>query len=400
MADEIPTLVGIDHAFSFPENYFERHGRKRDWPAFLDDFQRHWPTDQANASVSDCQAGACGDARKRSGDPRWLRLTEMASRSVGGQPKPVFRFGIPGNVATSTHAGLPWLRWLRRELRGRVHFWPFDGWTPRPGRSVIAEVYPALWNKGIRLASFTQDQHDARCVALTLRRADTDGTLSGLFSPNLSDDAQALGRYEGWILGVPGDGSVAPQPRQRAADDGQSLRLAEKVAARALKDAPIRRERELDSQLVELAGRYWLTSELLRASVEVAIPERDRGIDLIAYFDLGDTKFVARPIQMIAASRAAFSLYPKYEKFPDLLLVYIWNLGETSGIRSFALTYGEALGVATRMDWTKTDSWRHGGSTGKRGYFMSNPSQRLQHELAAFEMHRDRWPATIAGRRE
>ena len=40
-----PMLVGIDHGFSFPRQYFEFHGLKPDWPAFLDDFQRHWPTD-------------------------------------------------------------------------------------------------------------------------------------------------------------------------------------------------------------------------------------------------------------------------------------------------------------------------------------------------------------------
>src|SRR5215472_7561180 len=39
-----PVLVGIDHAFSFPLRYFETHHLSLDWPAFLDDFQRHWPT--------------------------------------------------------------------------------------------------------------------------------------------------------------------------------------------------------------------------------------------------------------------------------------------------------------------------------------------------------------------
>jgi len=38
-----PTLVGIDHGFSFPLPYFKRHGLPLDWPLFLDDFQRHWP---------------------------------------------------------------------------------------------------------------------------------------------------------------------------------------------------------------------------------------------------------------------------------------------------------------------------------------------------------------------
>ena len=36
-----PTLIGIDHAFSFPLRYFEAHGLKLEWALFLDDFQRH-----------------------------------------------------------------------------------------------------------------------------------------------------------------------------------------------------------------------------------------------------------------------------------------------------------------------------------------------------------------------
>src|SRR5437016_13421170 len=46
LAEETPTLVGIDHGFSFPLRYFEAHGLEPDWPCFLEDFQRHWPTDE------------------------------------------------------------------------------------------------------------------------------------------------------------------------------------------------------------------------------------------------------------------------------------------------------------------------------------------------------------------
>jgi hypothetical protein len=39
-----PVLAGIDHGFSFPLAYFEKHQLAHDWPKFLDDFQQHWPT--------------------------------------------------------------------------------------------------------------------------------------------------------------------------------------------------------------------------------------------------------------------------------------------------------------------------------------------------------------------
>ena len=43
LSEDVPTIVGIDHGFSFPLRYFEVHHLVPDWPAFLDDFHRHWP---------------------------------------------------------------------------------------------------------------------------------------------------------------------------------------------------------------------------------------------------------------------------------------------------------------------------------------------------------------------
>jgi len=45
LAEDLPTLLGIDHGFSFPLRYFEVHRLVSDWPAFLEDFQPHWPMD-------------------------------------------------------------------------------------------------------------------------------------------------------------------------------------------------------------------------------------------------------------------------------------------------------------------------------------------------------------------
>ena len=42
----------------------------------------------------------------------------------------------------------------------------------------------------------------------------------------------------------------------------------------------------MDSQVVEVLGRNRLVSDLLQAGLEVALPVRDRGVDLIAYADL------------------------------------------------------------------------------------------------------------------
>jgi hypothetical protein len=192
-----PTLVGIDHAFSFPQRYFERHQLPSDWPAFLDDFQRHWPTDQDHLSVDSIRDGSQGAGAERAGNSRWRRMCEERCRA-----KSVFHFDVQGSVAKSTHSGLPWLRFLRRELGDRVHFWPFDGWAPPPHRTVIAEVYPSLWNKSFPTENRSPDQHDAYSVARWMQERDSEGTLAGFFQPQSDKSDRLIASREGWILGL------------------------------------------------------------------------------------------------------------------------------------------------------------------------------------------------------
>ena len=65
LSEEAPTLVGIDHGFSFPLRYFEVHGLLPDWPTFLADFQRHWPTDEDHTYVDFVRNGAAGNGAAR-----------------------------------------------------------------------------------------------------------------------------------------------------------------------------------------------------------------------------------------------------------------------------------------------------------------------------------------------
>jgi hypothetical protein len=194
----MPTLVGIDHGFSFPIEYFKQHDLPHDWTAFLDDFQLHWPTDKDNTYVDFVRDGACGNGAARWGDTHWRRLTEKRA----GTAKSVFHFDVQGSVAKSTHSGLPWLRFLRRQLKHKVHFWPFDGWQIPAGRSAIVEVYPALWNAEFECEERSSDQHDAYSVAAWMKRADIDGSLGNFFDPPLTAGERELVSIEGWILGV------------------------------------------------------------------------------------------------------------------------------------------------------------------------------------------------------
>lgn len=148
----------------------------------------------------------------------------------------------------------------------------------------------------------------------------------------------------------------------------------------------------IDAQAIELVGRSQLTSELLRAGIEVASPLRDRGIDLIVYVDTGDgvTAFTAVPIQMKAVSARSFSINRKYDKFPNLLHAYVWGIQASECLATYALTQREAVAVADSMGYTATDSWRISGL-----YSTTKPSAKLIGLLEPYLMTPEQWKAKV-----
>ena len=180
LAEDAPTLVGIDHGFSFPLRYFEVHGLKPDWPRL----PRRFPAPLADRRGSHLRRfrprrHAIGNGAARMGNARWRRLTEERA----GGAKSVFHFDVQGSVAKSTHAGIPWLRFIRQRLGARVHFWPFDGWDIPAGRSAIAEVYPALWSRSFAREGRTATSTTPISIAAWLSRADRDGSLAAFLNP-------------------------------------------------------------------------------------------------------------------------------------------------------------------------------------------------------------------------
>lgn len=198
LRESISTLVGIDHGFSFPIAYFEKYKLSGNWDEFLDDFQYHWPTDGDRVYVDFVRDGSCGARAVRMGSARWRRLTEVHARGA----KSVFHFDVQGSVAKSTHAGLPWLRFIRQELGNQVHFWPFDGWDIPSGRSAVAEVYPALWNRSFPSQGRDPHQQDAYSIVAWMRQADDNAWIGDFLSPKLTAKHRRQGEIEGWILGV------------------------------------------------------------------------------------------------------------------------------------------------------------------------------------------------------
>lgn len=185
------TIVGIDHGFSFPRSYFERY-QLSDWDHFLADFVMAWPTHTDDATVEQFR-----ESLNRNGDSKELRLTERWTSSA----KSVFHFDVQGSVAKSTHAGLPFLWKLRKELP-QLHFWPFDGFNVPDGRSAIAEVYPSLFRNRYPRANRTVDQQDAYSVCRWLKEMDTVFGLGRYFSPPITEPQKSVAALEGWILGI------------------------------------------------------------------------------------------------------------------------------------------------------------------------------------------------------
>jgi hypothetical protein len=137
-----------------------------------------------------------------------------------------------------------------------------------------------------------------------------------------------------------------------------------------------------DTQVVEIVGRNWLVNTLFDAGIEVARPERDRGIDLIAYVDRDSSGFQAVPIQLKSSTVASFSIDQKYAKMPELLMCFVWHLGKSEQEPScIALTYREAVQIGDDLGWTATASWTTGGQNS-----TSRPSGKVLEALKPHAM--------------
>ena len=76
----------------------------------------------------------------------------------------------------------------------------------------------------------------------------------------------------------------------------------------------------------------------------------------------------------------------------DLLLAYVWSLGETQVPVTYGLPYAMAVQVAEAMGWTETASWKVGGA-----YTTTKPSKRLLSLLEPHRMTPGRWWSLVVG---
>lgn len=131
-----------------------------------------------------------------------------------------------------------------------------------------------------------------------------------------------------------------------------------------------------------MIGRNLLVTTLMQAGVEVARPERDRGIDLIAYLDRDAGRpFVACPIQMKATRSRSFLISKRWEDFDRLLIAYVWHVEQPQESRIYCLSYVQALGIARDAGWLDASAWKD------KGYYVSTkPSKAIELRLEPHRM--------------
>ncbi|MBI5930463.1 MAG: hypothetical protein HY862_14225 [Chloroflexi bacterium] len=152
---------------------------------------------------------------------------------------------------------------------------------------------------------------------------------------------------------------------------------------------------KVDTQIIEIMGRNRLANELLAAGIEIALPMRDRGIDLIAYIDIDGEipQFTAIPIQMKASSGSNFTINQKYQKFlPNLVIVFVWGVMSENkeDQATYALTQEESLIIAEAMGYAQTPSWLEHGL-----YTSTRPSQKLLELMKPYQMDSTAWRRKI-----
>ena len=139
--------------------------------------------------------------------PPEKRLTEV--RASGA--KAVWQLYGAGSVGSQVLLGLPALEQIRNAptLHGQVAVWPFDdGLEPSLKPIVIADVYPSLLSKAIKVLKRPceiADEAQVRINAQAFASMDATGHLAPLFQgpPGLAPaERRQVIEEEGWILGV------------------------------------------------------------------------------------------------------------------------------------------------------------------------------------------------------
>ncbi|MDE2572011.1 MAG: hypothetical protein KGM44_05755 [bacterium] len=148
----------------------------------------------------------------------------------------------------------------------------------------------------------------------------------------------------------------------------------------------------LDAQTISLLGRDKVIEQLHRAGLEVALPRRDRGIDIIAYADKAHT-FQALPIQIKASAGFRWVVNEKYGSFADIVIAFVMHLGDEGRSVVYALPHAENLAIAERLGFTQRyATWLKPKRVNQGGYiWIDRPMPELLAALEPYRASTDGW---------
>jgi len=152
----------------------------------------------------------------------------------------------------------------------------------------------------------------------------------------------------------------------------------------------------LDAQTIGLLGRDKVIEQIHRAGLEVALPRRDHGIDIIAYADKANS-FQALPIQVKASAGFRWVVNAKYASFAEIVIAFAMHLADESSAVIYAVPHSENVAIAEHLGFTKKSAtWLKPKRPSQGGYiWIDRPRAPL---LAALEPYRatpERWLALL-----
>jgi hypothetical protein len=156
---------------------------------------------------------------------------------------------------------------------------------------------------------------------------------------------------------------------------------------------------DLDAQTIALLGRDRVIEQLHRAGLEVALPRRDRGIDVIAYVDKG-ASFQALPIQVKSSAGFRWTVNQKYGPFAEIVIAHALYLADEKEAEVFALPHTENIAIAERLGLTQRyATWLRPKRPAQGGYiWIDRPRHTLLAELEAHRATPELWLSLVLRR--
>jgi hypothetical protein len=156
LQEPVPTIVGIDHGFSFPLKYVDAHELPHNWPrSSTSSSAIGAPTKTIPASIS-VRDGSCSDGALRAGKARWRRLTEIRA----GAAKSVLHFDVQDSVAKSARRKATSVGGCARRCRTRScsasparSTVPTELRSTSSGLSTAGRLHEAIWVRPFILQS-------------------------------------------------------------------------------------------------------------------------------------------------------------------------------------------------------------------------------------------------------